>query len=91
MNMKYLAHVPTEQYGFISVEVEGSPEEAVEAYKALQGAWQPGPGLSDSQFNAWLDSYLAGKPGTVDEWSQMSDKQKVVINEIKKSRKRNTN
>lgn len=86
--MKYLAHVPTEQYGFISIEVEGTAEEAVQAYKELQEAFKGGSGLPTKEFNAWLDSYLEGKPGSVNEWEQMSTVQKLVINEIKKSRKR---
>ena len=90
--MKYEAHVPTEQYGYISAEIEGTAEEAVDTYRELQRAWsgppRPQPGLPDKLFNAWLDGYIAGKPGTVDEWSQMNDEQKLIINEVKKSHKR---
>lgn len=65
--MKYLAHVPIEQYGFISVEIEGTAHEAVSAYKELVEANKGGTGLTNGQFNKWLDGYLAGKPGSVEE------------------------
>lgn len=87
--MKYIGHVPTEQYGFISVEFEGTASEAVEAYKELQQAWKGGTGLSPIKWNAWLDGYLEGNPGSVEEWAEMDEFQKKVINELKKAKKRN--
>ena len=89
--MKYDFQISTGQFEFIHGEVEGTPEDAVMAFKALKRAYEGGSGLPAAQFNSWLDTYLAGKAGSSDEWEQMSDAQKVVINEIKKSKKRNTN
>lgn len=86
--MKHTFHIATGQYEFLEQEFEGTTEEAVEAYKELQGAWKGGEGLPQKEWNEWLDSYLAGKPGSIDDWNQMSDFQKQVVNEIKKSRKR---
>ena len=88
--MKYLAHVPTESYGFISVEVEGTAEDAVEAYVELQRANKNvGEGLSQKDFNEWIDGFLsARKAGSVEQWEKMSFTQKLVINEIKKAHKR---
>lgn len=88
--MKYLAHVPVEQYGFISVEVEGTPEAAVEAYRAIGEAVRPQPvnALPTKEFNAWLDRYLKEKTGDADSYERMSPAQKDVIQAIKRSYKR---
>lgn len=91
--MKYLAHVPTEQYGYVSVEVEGTAQEAVEAYRELVGAWkgeQGGAGIDPKTFNKFLDEYLTtGKiTGAGDVWEDLSKVQQVVFSEIKKSYKR---
>ena len=95
--MKYLLHIPTEQYGFISAEIErveeegtyagriATPHDAVEAYKAVQEAFKGGAGVSSKDFNAFLDTYIStGKPGELEVWEQMTDQQKIVINEVKK-------
>ncbi len=76
MQRKYLCHVPTESYGFISVELDGDADEAVEAYKELQAAW-----------NALRDNYLLtgqmdGDPG---ELEKLSPQQKYWVNETKKA------
>ncbi len=87
---KYNCHIPVESFGFISVEVEGGPEDALEAYRAVKGQLGANPGLPQAAWNTWLDGYLNGKPGTIDEWNEMNEMQKTLINEIKKSKKRNT-
>ena len=41
--MKFKLHIPTEQYGYIEAEIEGTLEyykEVVEAYHALKEAYQ---------------------------------------------------
>lgn len=92
--MKYLAHVPTEQYGYISVEVEGEAHEAVEAYKALQAAWSgKGTGIPQKDWTRFLDAYIgSGKPPEdgLALWEEMSDTQRLVVNEVKKTLKRLT-
>lgn len=92
--MKYLAHVPTEQYGFISVEVEGIAEDATEAYRGLQEAWKPrqdGTGVPLKEFNSFLDSFLNtshAPDGGLEVWERMSTQQKVIVNEVKKALRR---
>lgn len=89
--MKYALRLPTDTYAYIEARVDvETPQEAVEAYKELQRAWkgESGSGLNATQWNAWIDSYLQGKAGSIDEWSEMDDFQKKCINEIKKSMKR---
>lgn len=92
MSMKYEAHVPTEQFGYISLEIEGEAEDAVSAYKALQRAWNSGgAGLPQKDWTRFLDSYLGtGKPPEdgMSLWEDMNDFQRAVVNECKKTIKR---
>jgi len=37
--MRNKIHIPTEQFGFIEVEVEGTEQEVVEQYLKLKNAW----------------------------------------------------
>lgn len=88
--MKYLAHVPTEQFGFISVELEGEAHEIVEAYKELQGAWEGGIGLPAKEFNALFDKLytkkvLDGDPG---ELEKLNICQKFAIDSLKRAIRR---
>ncbi len=88
---KYTAHVPTEQYGFIAIDVEGDVYDAVEAYRGLQQAWKgTGAGLADQQWRDLLDEYIAtGKISNGGEiWEELDERQRWLINEIKKSIKR---
>lgn len=92
--MKVTYRIPTkDQYAFVEVVHEEDVLELEEAkireiYDALTNTFKDGPGLSQSKWNAWLDGYLAGKPGSVEEWEQMDARQKDIINEVKKSLKR---
>lgn len=89
--MKFTLRLPTDIYAYIEqrIDVE-TAEEAVEKYKELVKAWNGdnGSGLPTKQWNEWLDGYLKGKAGSIDEWAEMDDFQKNCINEIKKSMKR---
>lgn len=82
--MKYLAHVPTEQYGYISVEIEGTPEEAVEAYRALQGAWKGGDGLGMKSFAKVVLEYCTSKEIANGGDHNFSTNEKLLLGEIKK-------
>jgi len=92
--MKYLCHVPTEQYGFVSVEVEGTAAEARQAYQEVADAFKPTPvnEMPAKDFQAILDDLMedhsiAGDPGSLE---LMSPVQRQIINEVKKSIKRIT-
>lgn len=92
--MKYLLHIPTEQYGFVSLEFENDiePELVAELYRKQADAFKPKPvnEMDSKDFNAILDDLLddysiAGDPGEVEK---MSPVQARILNEIKKSIKR---
>lgn len=91
--MKITYRIPTkEQFAFVEVVEEGVvTDEVIQSrYNDLTNSFKEGLGLPDKVFNALLDEYLT--TGTVqnggDVWEQLSEKQKFVVNEVKKSRKR---
>lgn len=91
--MKYEAHVPVEQYGFISVELEGSAQDAVQAYEEVKQALNQdaGPGLPHRDWCRFLDVYVStGSPPEdgMSLWQDMDAIQKNVVNELKKCIKR---
>lgn len=87
MEKKYTCHVPIEQYGFISCELEGTAEDALEAYQELSHAKDGGTGISMKEFNTFFDSYVntghAPENG-MEVWERMSLDQKKILNEFKK-------
>ena len=91
MEGKYICHVPIEQYGFISVEIEGTAEDAHEAYQELSHAKGDGTGITSKEFNDWLDCYLNtghAPDGGLPAWEEMSLEQKKIINHVKLAFKR---
>lgn len=88
MNTKI--HLPTGDFAFIEQELFCTPEEAVEAFKALQRAYKPeaGEGLTPKEWNTVLDGYLNEGTMNADIYASMNAQQQFVIQEIKKSSKR---
>ncbi len=88
--MKALAHIPTEQYGFIEQELEGSTNEEIKmAYNAIKRAWEAQEGLTTKDFNAFLDNMLLKEDfNHVETYEAMNDQQRAVVQEIKKCLKR---
>jgi len=86
--MKYTAHVPVEQYGFVEVEAD-SLLEVTQAYNDTKKMFLSGAGALQKEFNDWFDTYrLTGKAGSADVWASMTKEQQYAINELKKSFKR---
>ena len=84
--MKATLHFPTQEYGFAEVEVEvETPQEAVQVYK---DAIEVGNGLDHSEWNETLDFMLNENQCNPDTIQRMSEKQKWMINELKKAYKR---
>lgn len=89
MTNKYTSHVPTEQYGYLSVETEGTAQDAVDAYKELQEAWKggTGEGLPLKEWCTLRNKYLEtgvmeGDPGDL---KKLSKAQAWWVNETKKA------
>lgn len=94
--MKAEIRLATQQFCYISFFLEGTPEDIIAEEKRIQKLYQGGEGLSQKEFNSFLDDYLATYDGestytdnfNPDQYSKMSNDQKLIINEIKKSKKR---
>ena len=94
--MKIKLHIPTEQYGFVEVEMEKNNEvsksieevvqDAIGFYKASKSPELPsGEGLDHKEWNATLDGYITVGEMLGDAYQRMSPEQQRVIQEIKKS------
>lgn len=88
--MKTIVQIQTEPFQLISQEFdcEMTPDEAVEAYRALQRAYKGGDGLPEKDFNAFIDRYLLGDKNHVEEYQLMNKEQQNVCQIIKRSLKR---
>lgn len=89
--MKFTLRLPLEQYAFAEMNIEAEDvAAAAQAYADLQSAFKVGDGIPQKDFNALLDEYLS--TGTTTDgagvWEDMSDFQRGVFQEIKKSLKR---
>ena len=76
--------IPKDQYAYIQIQVEGTLAEIQEMYRALSSTNE----LKDKEFNAFVDAYLAGSPVSSEDYMACSDKQKEVVQVIKRSLKR---
>lgn len=89
--MKITYHIPTEQYGFVEIEAEGSLGES-DSYETVKAfvvpKASPEEGLDQKEWNTALDGYLTLNTMPSEVYERMSLKQKGLIQEIKKSIKR---
>lgn len=79
-------HIPTEQYGFIEVDVEGVQQAKMISdevkYEFVDTCKE---GLAPKQWNKAIDTYLTNQTLVADEYSEMNKFQKDVIQEVKRS------
>ena len=80
-------HVEIGQYEFVEVEAE-TPEQAKELYNEIKQEFKGGEGLDKKEWNKALDLYLEKGTGDVETYQQMSEEQKAIFQEIKRSLKR---
>ena len=90
MEKKYEAHVPIEQYGFISCTVDGTAEEALESYRELADlARLPkyGAGMDKKQYDEIIDLMIAREPIQMDpgELETMNSIQRYGFDVVRKS------
>jgi len=87
--MKSKLRIPTaEQFAFIEVDFEGTPQETVSAYREITDMVQSKYGMERLEFNKVLDKYLETNTMTSEQYEEMSNRQKDVIQELKKAFKR---
>lgn len=89
--MKYIAHVPTEQFGFISIEIEGNAEDAVLAYKELSRAFQGGEGMGMKSFAQILHEYISTGGIVNGGEHEFSTNESLLLNEVKKLMRKDKN
>jgi hypothetical protein len=84
---KYTLHVPTVSFGFIETEVD-TAEEAIAEHNNLLKLYSGGEGLSDKDFNHFLDKYLTNGTGETEVYMAMNLEQQKVIQTLKRAMKR---
>lgn len=82
--MKAKIIVPTIEYGNITYEVEGIPEDINTEADYLLSLRKPQEGLPQKEWNAAVERYLNDATGDTETWAKMSEKQKWWFNETKK-------
>jgi len=88
MTFKAKIRIPTDAYAFIEVEHDGTPEEITSIYNEFKKYLLPQQGITQKEFNNAIDIYLTDGTMVSEIYAQMSQEQKQVIQEIKKSIKR---
>lgn len=86
--------IPTVQFGYINVQFEGTPEEAIEQHNHLVALYQTtlksqemnsNGGLDTKTWNHVLDTYLRENSIQMEHLDGMNERQKLLINELRKS------
>lgn len=86
--MKTQIRIPTVQYGYLEFPFEGTPEEAIAEHNRTLKLYSGGGGLSDKEFNIWLDKYLMSQEGDGEQYMKMNPAQMEVIQTLKRAFKR---
>lgn len=88
---KITLHIPTEQYGFVAVEVEDiSPELTASTYRDYADAFKPQEGLTAKELDFIIEKMCLGATVTdgVELWVKATQAQKDQINCLKRALKR---
>lgn len=89
--MKISMHIPTEQYGFVAVEIEGDklPESSIVAdtYREYADAFKPTEGITSKEMDLIIENMCLNKSveGGTELWSKATASQKVQINCLKRA------
>ena len=81
--MKYTAHVPVEQYGFIEVEAD-SAEDVITEYRSIKRRYEGGAGIGVKALAKVLAEYC--KTGSIVNGHEyeFSAAEASLVNEVKK-------
>ena len=88
MNKTYKAklHIPTREYEFIEIELNGTPEEITETNRHFNSlVKQNGDGIPIKEFNQAIDRYLIKGTGLTETYLAMSKSQQDIFQTIKKA------
>lgn len=79
---------PTEQFAYIEVEAHGTPETLLEQYRSFQGHLISGSGITQAEFEQFVDNQLSGGSNQLETFQRMSPSQQEIVQLIKRSKKR---
>lgn len=89
--MKTIYHVPTEQYGFVEIEVEGTLElqpemitRRIEQYRAISAQVSGGEGMLEAELDTWIYNMLLGKGNDADIYQKATPAQQKELHRIKR-------
>ena len=83
--MKATIRIPTNQYAFIEVEMEGDAIDIVAEHDRLINLCENKEGLNSREWAAVRDKYIMHNEIDADSFAALSKAQRFVINEIKKT------
>lgn len=91
--MRVTYHIPTEQYGFVEVELDqgGFDPKPYEEVRGWFEGKKGGPGLSEADFRVILDKYMTEHTMTAEEYEMMNAQQQGIIQCLKRAYKRQAN
>lgn len=79
---------PTEQFAYMEVSAEGTPETLKQQYDEFKRILKVGIGLETKEFNQVLDNYRSGKGIAPDTHERMDEQQQWFLHELDKSNQR---
>ena len=85
---KGIIRIPTEQYAYIEIHAGGSVEEILELNTRVTKLYKGGEGLTEKEFDNFLDTYLSTDTGDVNVYEKMNREQSDRIQMLKRSFKR---
>lgn len=87
--MKTILHLPTGDFAFIEQEIEGTPQDAVEAFKALKEAYtnatHSGEGMTEKELDVWVENMFLGKGNNAEIYSKSTLSQQKELHRIKRA------
>lgn len=87
--MKVTCHVKTGEFEFIELSDEVSLETPMEDirnfYVSLKDTFAEKPGIDRKEFNTFIDNQLNERGNDINIYEQMSERQMLVVQEIKKA------
>jgi len=89
-DMKYKANIriPTTQYAFLEVQVEGTPDFICESYHEFTNLMKVGAGLDPKAYDTFIQKQLLGEPNHWDEYNLMNPEQQKMVHIIRRALKR---
>ena len=87
--MKTSLHVPVEQYGFVLVE-EVDWARMKEVYDHVKSQFQESEGLSDKDFDQFIQAIIEEKPNLIEQLDKLSPEQAKTMQIVKRAVQRIT-